>query len=285
MPPSWPLHERMIWPIRSACRPCSGSDHEPGIGHAAGDDRRRPKNRAEVALDLLGSRPRKQQHPAVAVAGLRRLVRRVELIEEWVSDERARHAAGDEPVVLERQRGKHPIDEPPHLADPPVGPGPNLRRAVEDDGNPVPLRPPGEPPVKAGKVDEHADVRPGVEKAPLGPPGEIDEAMDVEDHPQEPHHGQLGHVGHEPAALRLHAGPAEADAFEIGPPRLEGRGRATQHGGRRTVRRRRETRASGHPSKPGEGAEYSMPDPSHLGHFPARLGGVFSQTSLKSGVF
>jgi hypothetical protein len=75
--------------------------------------------------------------------------------------------------------------------------------------------------VKPREIDEHAHIGPRVEKAPLGPPRKIDEPVDVEDHAQEPHHGQLREVGHERAALRRHARPPEPDALGIGPPRAD----------------------------------------------------------------
>jgi hypothetical protein len=84
------------------------------------------------------------------------------------------------------------------------------------------LRPPGEPPVKSGEIDEHQNVRPGVEKAPFGPPREFHEAVQAHDHPQEPHHRQRRQVGQQPAAGGLHPGPAEADALDrrVEPPQF-----------------------------------------------------------------
>ena len=134
---------------------------------------------------------------------------------------RALHPLGREPLVLEGERGEHVVDEPSHLPDPPARPGPDLRRTIKDDRDAVPLRPPGQPPVEPREIDEHTDIGPGVEKAPLRPPGEIDEPVDVEDHPQKPHHGQLREISDERAALGRHARPPEPDALNVGPPRTD----------------------------------------------------------------
>ena len=123
--------------------------------------------------------------------------------------------------MLKGQGREDVIDEPAHLRGPPAGPGPDLRRAVEDHRDAVPFGPPGEPPVETRKVDEHADVGRAVEEAPLGLPRKIDEPMDREDHPQEPHHRQPREVGHEPAAGRLHGWPAEPDTLDARHPRAE----------------------------------------------------------------
>jgi hypothetical protein len=114
---------------------------------------------------------------------------RVQVVEEGMAHERALDTLGDEPIVLEGERGEHVVDEPSHLPLPPACPRPDLGRAIEHDRDAVAFRPPRQPPMKAGKVDEHADVGPGVEEAPLGPPGQIDEPVDVEEHPEKPHHG------------------------------------------------------------------------------------------------
>jgi hypothetical protein len=54
--------------------------------------------------------------------------------------------------------------------------------------------------VKAGKVNQDTDVWPLVKKATLSLPGQINEPVNVEQHPQEPHHRQCRHVGNQGAA-------------------------------------------------------------------------------------
>ena len=97
----------------------------------------------------------------------------------------------------------------------------------------MPLGTPGQPPVEAGEIDEHADVGTGVEKAPLGTTGEVYELVEVEEHTEKPHHRQLRQVGNEAAALSRHARPTEPDTFDVG---LPGPDRPHEHGGMMVAR-------------------------------------------------
>ena len=92
----------------------------------------------------------------------------------------------------------------------------------------MPLGTPGQPPVEAREIDEHADVGAVVEKAPLSATGEVDEAVEIEDHTEKPHHRQLCQVGDEQASLGGHARPPEADALDVG---LSGLDRPHEHRG------------------------------------------------------
>jgi hypothetical protein len=195
-----------------------GADREAGVRHASPDDGGRLQERAEHTLDLLATGARQEQHERLCGGWARHPYRegRVELVEEGMAHQRASDSVGREPIVFEGQRREDVVDESPHLSHPPTRPGPDLRRAVEDDRHAVPLRPPRQPPVEAGKVDEHADVGFRVEKVPLGAAGQVDEPVDVEDRPQEPHDGQLRQVGDEFDALGRHVRAAEAGELDVG---------------------------------------------------------------------
>src|SRR5262249_29181961 len=72
-----------------------------------------------------------------------------------------------------------------------AGPGPQLRRHEVEDGDAVGVRPPGEPPVEPGVVDQHDRVRAVVAEVAVGAEQQADEQSQVGVHPQEPHDGQL----------------------------------------------------------------------------------------------
>ena len=195
------------------------ADGEPGVGHPLPDCLGRPHERSEHTLDFLAARPREEEDKRPLTLVRSGLGRRSKVVKKGMADERATNAPVQKPLVLERKRREHVVDEPPHLADPPARPGPDLRRAVVDHGDAVPLRPPGQPPMKAGEVDQHAGIGPGVEEAPLRPPGQVDEAVDVEHDPQNPHHRQPRRVGHDLDPRGRHLLAAEARALGVGTTR------------------------------------------------------------------
>ena len=128
-----------------------------------------------------------------------------------MADERGVAAVLAEPRLLERQAAEHVVHQPPHLFDPPAGPGPNLRRRIVEDRNAVDLRPAGDPPVEARIVDQHHGVGPMVAEIAVGPAGQVPELVQVHQHAGEPHHGQGGQIGVQLAAGLGHFRPAVAD--------------------------------------------------------------------------
>ena len=203
---------------------------KPGGRNPTRDDVRPPQERRQVSADLLPAGSGEEEDEGCRRRGERAGPRWREgnLVEKGMADERRGDPLGREPLMLERQRRQDMIDQPAHLLLPPARPRPDLRWAVEDHGDPVPLRAPRQPPVESGEVDEHAGIGTVIEEAPLGAAGEIDEPMDRQDHPQEPHHRQPGHVGNELDPLGGHLRPAEPDALDVGAARLQ---RSGEEGG------------------------------------------------------
>src|SRR5581483_11823956 len=64
------------------------------------------------------------------------------------------------PFFLERQCAEDAIGQAAHLVDAPACPAPQLRRYEIQNGDAVRAGTAGQPPVKAGKVDQHQNIRP-----------------------------------------------------------------------------------------------------------------------------
>jgi hypothetical protein len=121
------------------------------------------------------------------------------------------------PRLLEWQFAQHVVDEASHFADPPAGPGPELRRAVIKHGNAMCLCPPGDPPVEARVIDQHDRVRPMMAEVAIGAACEVPELVNVQQHASEPHHGQLRQVFVQRAPGSGHPRPTVADKLAFSP--------------------------------------------------------------------
>ena len=102
------------------------------------------------------------------------------LVEIGMPDKHRAAAALGEPFGLERQTAQHVVDEAPHLLDPPTGPGPDLRRRVIENRNTVRLGASGDPPVKAGVIDEHHRVGSVMAEVSIGPAHEVQKLVQVQ---------------------------------------------------------------------------------------------------------
>ena len=153
------------------------------------------------------------------------------------------HSAGRIPLRLEGERGEHVVYELPHFADAPGGPGPQLRRHVVDHLHAGPLRLAGDPPVEAGKVDEHDGVGPlGVNEL-TRPAHQLVERPQQREHGPDADHCQVRQPVQRLQSRLLHQRPAEA-----GEPRLRMPAAEFPHqvarAGRRSLRRPKERCAS-----------------------------------------
>ncbi len=79
----------------------------------------------------------------------------------------------------------------------------------------------GDPPIESGVIDEHDRIRLVLPKVAVRLAQQIQELMKVEQHAQEPHHGQRGEIFVELAAGGTHDGPAVADSLKIWPPSFQ----------------------------------------------------------------
>src|SRR5262249_6768104 len=95
------------------------------------------------------------------------------------------------PALLERQTAKHVIDETLHLLDAPAGPSPKLRRHKVKHRNAVKMSPPGQPPIKAGVIDQNDRIGTLMAKVAVGASDEIDESRCVCQDASEPHNRQI----------------------------------------------------------------------------------------------
>src|SRR5436305_2257767 len=126
-------------------------------------------------------------------------------------------ASGPVPLLLERQRAEDVVYRATHLLHPPACPGPELRRHEIEDGDAACAGPAGEPPMKAGVVDEDDCIGPSVAEIAVGTEKEPDEDVGVEEDAQEPHHRQPAEWIKQVSAGFFHPFAAEADAFEVRP--------------------------------------------------------------------
>ena len=125
---------------------------------------RRGEQQRPVAADFLLPRAGQQgddRLPLRRPLAKKRLVQRplVDLIEKRMADVLHTDAALRVPFGLERQTGQDEIDIAMHFLDSPRRPGPELRRQIINDGDARRFGFAGDPPVEAGEVDQHDDVR------------------------------------------------------------------------------------------------------------------------------
>lgn len=81
---------------------------------------------------------------------------------------------------------------------------------------------PGNPPIEARVVDQHDRVGLVMAEVAVGPAGQGQKLMQVEQHAQKPHHGQHREVGVQLATGGGHAGAAIADRFQLGTAGAQG---------------------------------------------------------------
>src|SRR5437870_1159144 len=121
------------------------------------------------------------------------------------------------PLFLERQGAEDVVHRATHLLHPPACPGPELGRHKVEDGDAVSASSAGEPPMKAGIVDEDDRIWPSVAEIAVGTEKELDEDVGVEEDAQEPHHCQPAERIKQVSAGFFHPFAADADAFEVRP--------------------------------------------------------------------
>jgi hypothetical protein len=197
------------------------SDGEASLRNFLANDRGCFEEVAQIVLHFLRARAGKYRHQRPGVVAVFRQELLIELlsadfVEVRMADERGVCAALAIPLLFEWHATQHVIDKAAHLANAMRGPGPNLRRRKVEHRNAVRLRTACDPPVEAGIVDQHHGVRSVMAEVAIGPPPKRKELVDVDDHAEDPHHGQHSHVRVELAAGRGHLGTAVADELDVG---------------------------------------------------------------------
>src|ERR1700712_17257 len=95
------------------------------------------------------------------------------------------------PGRLEREATQYVIDELADLLDPPPCPCPDLRRDIIEYGDTSRLRLASEPPVKPRIVDQDYRVGTVIPEIAVGAANQAQKLVQVEEDPEEPHHGHL----------------------------------------------------------------------------------------------